>query len=957
MDQERWRSVEGLFHSALERGPEARQAFLDVACGGDTDLQRQVELLLAKEKEAGSFLETPAIREMAETATATGALVGREFGPYRIVSPLGAGGMGEVYRAHDSKLGRDVAIKTLSPEFARDPDRLARFRREARTLASLNHPNIAAIYGLEQSGDLDCLVLELVEGESMRGPLPVEQALDYAHQVAEALEAAHAKGIIHRDLKPANVKVTPQGRVKVFDFGLAKAIWGSEQNQDLSQSATMTGGETLVGHILGTPGYMSPEQARGKEVDERTDIWAFGCLLYELLTGRHAFHGETTEDTMTAVLEREPDWKALPPKTPAPVRELLRECLQKDASRRLQSIADARRTIEEVQRRQKRWPVTAAAAVAVFGIGVALWMRGPARSPDRAQWVPLTTSPDTGVSKKDSPGWHLHPLTTYPGGEYEPAFSRDGRQVAFVWDGEKQDNFDIYVKFIDGGAPRRLTTSAASEGSPAWSPDGQRIAFIRYSTKPGESGFYVVPALGGPEQRIGNAAPLPHIFDRHLDWSPDGRFLAVVDKTDPGGPFGIFLIAIDTGDRRRITTPQPGSIGDTGPAFSPDGRIIAFKRSIGPGINDIYLVSVSGGEPKRLTFGNRFTTSHAWTPDGRELIFASAQDGVNGLWRISASGGAPRQIPDVGQGAYYLAIARTGHYLAYSHWFADTNIWRLEIPSVTKKIGKPEPLISSTWEDRSAQYSPDGARIAFRSDRSGTNEIWLCDSSGANPRQLTSFQGPLTGTPRWSPDGKLLAFDSRPLGHSDVYTIPAVGGAPHRITTGGSESVVPSWSHDGRWIYFGSNRTGDWQVWKIPVTGGFKDGDPLQITHHGGFAAFESVDGQFLYYAKGRDVPGLWVIPAGGGEEKPVISDFAIGFWGYWAVISEGIYYLAPAPLHGGALMFYSFKSSSARLVASIPKDPPFSDSGFAVSPDGRFILYTQVDHSGSDLMLVEGFR
>src|ERR1700680_4624065 len=350
MDQERWRRVEELFHAALELELDARQAFLDVACGGDTGLRRQVELLLANQEEARSFLETPAMRDMTVTQTATGILLGRQFGPYRIVSPLGAGGMGEVYRAHDSKLGRDVALKTLPQEFARDPERLARFRREARTLASLNHPNIAAIYGLEQSGDVDCLVLELVEGETLRGPLPIERALDYARQVAEALEAAHDKGIIHRALTPANVKVTPQGRVKVLDFGLAKAIWGPDQNQDLSQARTGTGVETLAGHIVGTPGYMSPEQARGTDVDKRTDTWAFGCLLYELLTGKRAFQGETQSETIAAVLEREPHWQALPAKTPAKIRELLRQCLQKDANRRLDNIADARRTIEEAQR-------------------------------------------------------------------------------------------------------------------------------------------------------------------------------------------------------------------------------------------------------------------------------------------------------------------------------------------------------------------------------------------------------------------------------------------------------------------------------------------------------------------------------------------------------------------------------------------------------------------------------
>jgi serine/threonine protein kinase len=314
MNPERWRQIDELFQAAFERAPENRQQFLEDACRDDADLRREVESLLAREEQAGSFLEPPALPNPA-TFSACVAGVGRQLGPYRILSPLGAGGMGEVYRAHDSKLGRDVAIKTLPPEFARDPERLARFRREARALATLNHPNIAAIYGLEESDNVDCLVLELVEGETLAerikrmGPLPVEKALDYARQVAEALEAAHSKGMVHRDLKPANVKVTPEGRVKVLDFGLAKAVRGVEDDQDLSQLVTVTQLETIVGHIVGTPPYMSPEQARGKDVDSRTDIWAFGCLLYELLSGKQAFRGDTFSDTIAAVLEREPDWE------------------------------------------------------------------------------------------------------------------------------------------------------------------------------------------------------------------------------------------------------------------------------------------------------------------------------------------------------------------------------------------------------------------------------------------------------------------------------------------------------------------------------------------------------------------------------------------------------------------------------------------------------------------------
>ena len=412
MKQDLWRKVEEVFHAALERAPEARPAFLDAACRSDPELRREVEVLLLREEQAGSFLEIPALEDPAVMVTACESLVGRQFGPYRIVSLLGAGGMGEVYRAHDSKLGRDVAIKTLPREFARDPQRLARFRREARTLASLNHPNIAAIYGLEsggdvESGDVDCLVMELVEGETLRGPLPVEKALDYARQVADALEAAHHKGIIHRDLKPANVKVTPQGRVKVLDFGLAKAIWGPDGDRDRSQAGTASGLVSLAGHIAGTPGYMSPEQARGKDVDQRMDIWAFGCLLYELLTGKRAFTGATLQETIAAVLEREPDWQALPAKTPAKVRDLLRQCLQKDAGRRLQNITDARRTIEKAQRGWNLWrgAAIAAAALATFAIGVASWLRSPSAMPDRSEWVQLTRLPGPGEPACAFAGW------------------------------------------------------------------------------------------------------------------------------------------------------------------------------------------------------------------------------------------------------------------------------------------------------------------------------------------------------------------------------------------------------------------------------------------------------------------------------------------------------------------------------------------------------------------------
>ena len=513
MNQERWRRVEELFHMTLEHPLETRQAFLDAACGGDADLRGQVELLLAKDEEAASFLETPAMPDITAMQTSIGDLLGRQFGSYRITSQLGAGGMGEVYRAHDSKLERDVAIKTLPSEFAGDPERLARLQREARTLASLNHPHIGAIYGLEQSGGMDCLVLELVEGETLRGPLPVATALDRARQVAEALEAAHAKGIIHRDLKPANVKVTPEGTVKVVDFGLAKAIWGPEQNRDLAQAAAMTSVSTLAGSIVGTPGYISPEQASGKEVDERTDVWAFGCLLYELLTGKRAFHSESNQDTLAAVLEREPDLKALPPKTSAPVRELLRQCFQKDAGRRLQKISDARRTIEEVQRGSKRWRVAAVATagLAMVAIGAALWLRGPARAPDRSLTRIPSPVPSAELTQK---------RLTFNSSEslvQRAAISPDAKYLAY------SDPTGIHVKLLKTGEewliPRPAVVPADAEWLvDSWFPDGTQL--LATACEPGgHRSLWKVSVLGQSPRKLREDA-----FG--FEVSPDGTDIA-----------------------------------------------------------------------------------------------------------------------------------------------------------------------------------------------------------------------------------------------------------------------------------------------------------------------------------------------------------------------------------------------------------------------------------------------
>ncbi len=557
-------------------------------------------------------------------------------------------------------------------------------------------------------------------------------------------------------------------------------------------------------------------------------------------------------------------------------------------------------------------------------------------------------------------GWWLHvnrstekvyvpgPLTSYPGWERSPSFSRDGNQVAFSWSNPKHPGSHIYTKLIGADEPIQLTRDEGEDFSPAWSPDGRFIAFLR-SLAGDRSGVYLVPSPGGPARKVAEVWA-PHEFEPpYLAWHPAGNWLVVVDKEAQGQPSTLFLLSTETGEKRRLTLPPPGML-DFGPAVSPDGSAVVFSRNA----QDLFLLELTEdprpkGQPKQITFVNQYTASPAWTPDGKAIVFCSGSPHSPTLFRISLGtgrqAGKPERLPFAGDGARQPAISRQGQ-LGYVKFTIDANIWRLQVNGALPPALPPVRLIASTRLDHTPQYSPDGARIAFASNRSGSHEIWVSSSDGSGTMRLTSFGGSTyTAEPRWSPDGRRIFFQSSPGGQPpfQAFVIGSDGGKPERVP-----ASPTAWSHDGKWMYFDSVRDGRGEVMKMPARGG----QAIQITRHGGSYAQESPDGGSLYYLKdSKETTSLWKVPAEGGDETQVLESVCcLNF----AVAKQGIYFIpAPSEAHS-RVDFLAFGTGNVTTLAKLSAESAY---GLSVSPDGRWLLYSQHEPIGMDLMLVEGFR
>jgi eukaryotic-like serine/threonine-protein kinase len=720
--------------------------------------------------------------------------VGTRLGPFAIRDLLGRGGMGEVYRAHDERLGRDVAIKVLPSVVALDPERRARFQREARVLATLNHPHIAAIYGAEEHEGCWALVLELVDGETLadvirRGPVPATDVTNIALQLVDAIDAAHERGIVHRDLKPANVKISADGVVKVLDFGLAKAIVGSEEAPDPTNSPTVTSGGTRDGVIVGTAAYMSPEQTRGRLVDKRADIWAFGCLLFELLTAHPAFAGDTVSDVMIAVLQREPAWEALPSGTPPSLTSLIRRCLEKDPKARLRDIADARPSLRGADSEPSgapahvgRFPIVPLAASAVAGATLALagaWL-----------WERPSAAPSPTLD-------HLTRIVATSAHEYAPAISPDGKWIAYLSDARGPT--DVWVQFVSSGEPANLTakldiTVQAQDliGGLQISPDGTTIAFAAGppGTLPGRLSTWTIPApLGGKPRRVLEPG------SQALAWSPD---MSRITFMRAGGAAGDSVwIADADGQHAREILKASGGLHTHWLRFSADGRWVLMNRgyqSFNAATTEIYRVSVDGGTPERVVASMRRAIYPSPDRDGRGLFYAANPDTTDLTlwWRDLRSGRDYRLINGVDEYSEPSVSADNKHLVA-TVTTTYQQLSRIELKNASPAL---QALSDPLSGDIDPAWSPDGARIAFSSTRGGFRNIWVAhaDMSGLTP--LTSDNA-IDERPVFSPDGREVAFLSDRGGHRGVWLVNADGGALRSLVTAEVIGGV-SWSPDGR---------------------------------------------------------------------------------------------------------------------------------------------------------------
>lgn len=950
MTPERYKLIGDLFHAALEVKSAERAAFLERACASDEELRREVESLIISHQKSGDFIAAPAFEIAAKVmANQQSAVVGQALNHYKITSHLGTGGMGEVYRALDTRLGREVAIKLLPVAFSTDQDRLRRFEQEARAAGMLNHPNVLTIYDIGEHDGTPYIVSELLTGETLRerlhkAPLSLRRVVDYALQIARGLAAAHDARIVHRDLKPENLFVTRDGRrVKILDFGLAKL---KLVPVDLNTNASTRLLGTAPGVVMGTVGYMAPEQVRGDEVDHRADIFAFGAILYEMVAGRRAFEGDSAVEVLNAILKEEPpEISESKREIPPALLRVVQHCLEKNREERFQSMADVAFYLEALTAESDRETST------VRGVQPQSWRR----------WVMIVVGGLTLAAaitiwqvRRSETVWenplanaHIERITDFEGTENDVNISPDGKFIVFLSD--REGTFDAWVNQIGSRAFVNLTKGRFPElaheevRTVGFSGDGSQV-WLRISHKDSTGkdthDIWLTPTMGGAARPFLEKAV-------HVAWSPDGQRI-VYHEFGPGDP--TFVAARDGSNPKQIFVDKPG-VHCHHHVWSPDGRHIYFVRGFPPNELDVWRIPAEGGEPERMTFHNSKVGYPAFL-DSRTLIYSATAEDGSGFWlyamdieqrvahrvtfgvdqyvsvsaAVESDGRASRLVATVANPIGELwTIPISGEIVeesearrfplpvtrAVAPRFGPNYVMFLSSPGGAQSLWKSQNgEAGELWHSSEGgvvaapAVSLDGQRICFLIRRQGRNGLYVTNADGTNLRQLATSLD-VRDAPSWSPDGKFIAVAADEGDGSRLFKVPVDGGAPGRLLDGLSR--MPVWSPDGSLILYAA---------------------PLQ----GAGYAVKAVTPD----SKPHTLPELWILR--GGDRYRFLPG------GKQVVALLGDY------LHQNFWMV-DLETGQRRKLTNLK--PGYSITSFDVSPDGRQILFDRV-RQNSDIVLID---
>jgi Tol biopolymer transport system component/serine/threonine protein kinase len=965
MTPERWQRVKQIFQSAIECPPDERDAFLARACAADPKLRSEVESLISSHNQAGDSIEAlaaDAATEMIAGDQAT-SIIGKHVGHYQVLSHLGRGGMGEVFLAQDTRLGRKVALKLLRSEYTRDEDRVRRFQQEARAASALNHPNILTIYDIGQADSLHFMATEYVEGETLRqhigrSRMSLGQALDVAAQTASALTAAHQAGIIHRDIKPENIMLRTDGYVKVLDFGLAKL---AEPKPGDTAAPTLPKVDTEPGVVMGTVSYMSPEQARGLAVDARTDIWSLGAVMYEMAAGRRPFEAETASDVMALILQKEP----LPlaryvPEAPAELERIVRKALRKDKEERYQTVKDLmidlrslRKELEIDAEIERSAPPATSAAInsgpsaeaTAHNTSSAEYIVTGIRQHKRAAalilgliilivaaWYllsrpgPVTKEPPAALRNAA-----FTRLTNQPGPEYFPSLSPDGK--SFVYAGYASGNWDIYFQRVGGKNPINLTKdSPADDTQPAFSPDGERIVFR--SEREG-GGLFLMGATGESARRLTD-------FGFNPAWSPDGKEIVCADESVVATPAArlkesrIWAISVATGDKRLIT-----GIDAVQPNWSPHGYRIAFWGRRNGAQRDIWTIPAAGGEPVEVTNDAAIDWNPVWSPDGNYLYFASDRGGSMNLWRAPIEEktgrvmGSPEAVTTPSPFISHPCFSSDGHHMTYANVLRTGNLQRIEFDPLRERVvGQPVWITRGSMMASNPDLSADGEWLAFDTQTDKQEDIFVVRRDGTGLRQLTddSYRD---RSPRWSPDGKRIPFFSDRTGTWAVWMINADGSGLQQITYSSGTVATPILSPDGTRIAY---RNPDYNSEIIEVGKSWQEQSPQKLpsmSDSGGFWVWSwSPDGKKLAglpTEKLAAISGIAVYSFD-SQQFEKLTDF--GSFSVWLSDSRRLLFLNQSKLY--------LIDSQTRKVHEVLSVAPYEfGGGVTLSRDDRLIYFS----------------